>query len=160
MNAKEHFEIGFAYAEKDCIFDKEEGEEPAAIAIEAFNTAISLDPNYAEAYFHRGIVFFARRQYDKAIADIEAAIKINPDPEYRKELKYVKKQASRGFSIIGSIIGGIIGLSIGMMFSLSTVAFIISFLLGIVVIGFRRIRKPFMFVLRTIWSIIKSLIKR
>ncbi len=43
--------------------------------------AIRLDPEYADAWKHRGDVWFldGRREYDKAIADYDQAIKLNPN---------------------------------------------------------------------------------
>jgi tetratricopeptide (TPR) repeat protein len=48
-------------------------------AIAAFNEAIKLYPNYAEAYVYRGDAYnFGKKNYDKAIADYTEAIRLNP----------------------------------------------------------------------------------
>jgi len=50
------------------------------LAIEQYTKAISIDPEYAAAYFDRGIAFQGIGDYDRAIADYTQAIDL--DPEY------------------------------------------------------------------------------
>ncbi|MEE3371478.1 MAG: tetratricopeptide repeat protein [Planctomycetota bacterium] len=50
--------------------------EDWSAAITHFNQAIRIDPDYAEAYYNRGLAH--RDQYDKAIADFTEAIRIDP----------------------------------------------------------------------------------
>lgn len=46
--------------------------------IKELNEAIRLNPNSAEAYFLRGAAYSSKENYVKAIADFEAALRINP----------------------------------------------------------------------------------
>jgi len=47
-------------------------------AIADLTRAIKLNPKYAKAYNHRGVVWSCKGDYDKAIADYTKAIEINP----------------------------------------------------------------------------------
>ena len=47
-------------------------------AIEAYTSAIALDPNYAYAYSNRGGAYYEQGQYDKAIEDCNKAIALDP----------------------------------------------------------------------------------
>ncbi len=47
-------------------------------AIAAYTKAIEINPQYAEAYKNRGIVYSDLKDYDKAMADNNKAIEINP----------------------------------------------------------------------------------
>jgi len=46
--------------------------------IRELNEAIRLNPNSAEAYFLRGAAYRNKEDYAKAVADFEAALRINP----------------------------------------------------------------------------------
>jgi tetratricopeptide (TPR) repeat protein len=46
-------------------------------AIANFNKALELDPNYAPAYYNRGIAFRKKEDYDSAIADFTQAIRLD-----------------------------------------------------------------------------------
>jgi len=48
-------------------------------AIEDFNKAIALDPNYAKAYTNRGIAYADKGQHDRAIEDYNKAIALDPN---------------------------------------------------------------------------------
>ncbi len=48
-------------------------------AIEAFTSAIALDPNYAKAYTNRGNAYYNKGQHDRAIEDYNKAIALKPD---------------------------------------------------------------------------------
>src|SRR3989337_107555 len=48
-------------------------------AIEAFTSAIALDPNYVYAYGNRGIAYADKGQYDRAIEDYNKAIALDPN---------------------------------------------------------------------------------
>ncbi len=47
--------------------------------IEAYTSAIALNPNFAKAYNNRGIAYLKKGQYDRAIEDYNKAITINPN---------------------------------------------------------------------------------
>jgi len=47
-------------------------------ALVAFNNAIKINPQYMEAYFHRGNVYDEMGDYEKAVVDYNRAIKLNP----------------------------------------------------------------------------------
>ena len=49
------------------------------MAIEDFNNAIRLKPDYAYTYNNRGIVYGELSQYQRAIEDFNTAIGLKPD---------------------------------------------------------------------------------
>ena len=49
-----------------------------SVAIEDFNKAISLKPDFAEAYSNRGAAYNQSKQYERAIKDFDKAISLNP----------------------------------------------------------------------------------
>lgn len=64
-------------------------------AIEAYNTAIILNPVFSEAYFNRALCYYNLKNFDKAIADYTKAAELDPknhiiynnrgDAYYRKQ---------------------------------------------------------------------------
>ena len=44
-----------------------------------YEQALKLDPKYALAYLNRGLLWHARKDYDRAIADFDQAIRLAPD---------------------------------------------------------------------------------
>ena len=55
-------------------------EERAALADQAIQTAISTDPDYAFAYYVRGISWiFSKHRFKQGIEDFEYALKLDPD---------------------------------------------------------------------------------
>jgi len=48
-------------------------------AMKAFDKAIEIDPNYANAYAQRGVIYNEWRQYSKALRESEQAIKLDPN---------------------------------------------------------------------------------
>jgi tetratricopeptide (TPR) repeat protein len=56
--------------------DKEEGDPDQALA--GLNALIKKAPRFAEAYNQRAILHFRAGRYDKAIADCETVLKLNP----------------------------------------------------------------------------------
>ena len=71
----EHFNRGFTYMES--------GEYENAI--QEFDKAIQLHPNYAFSYRNRGLAYANLRQYQRAIQDFDKAIQIDPNnaPAYK-----------------------------------------------------------------------------
>jgi tetratricopeptide (TPR) repeat protein len=55
-------------------------------ALQDYNQAIRLKPDYADAYFNRGYTYFLKGQIDRAIQDYDQAIRINP--RYALALKF------------------------------------------------------------------------
>ena len=59
------------------------------LAIDDYNKAIKINPDYVDAYNDRGIAYHKSGNYKNALDDYNRAIKINPD--------YVKAYYNRGF---------------------------------------------------------------
>jgi tetratricopeptide (TPR) repeat protein len=141
MNAKDYYNQGSVH------FDKIEGDQ----AIADFTEAIRLDPNYAEAYYKRGLSYsmYSVGEYGKALTDFEMAVSIDPaNSHYLKSLKKARARVGYGFSIVGGIVGGIIGGIIGSNgggWDTVVVAIIVGILIG----GVRRVR-------HTIYKIIRN----
>ena len=58
-------------------------EETSALADQAIQTAISTDPDYAFAYYVRGISWiFGKNRFNKGIEDFELALKLDPDDAF------------------------------------------------------------------------------
>src|SRR6266496_2399385 len=53
-------------------------EEQYDQAIELFTRVLSLQPDYPEAYLHRGRCYDRKADHDRAIADFNEAIRCNP----------------------------------------------------------------------------------
>ena len=49
-----------------------------AAAIEQFQIALHLDPNYADAWYHLGLAIISRKT-DEAMAGFEEALRLRPD---------------------------------------------------------------------------------
>jgi tetratricopeptide (TPR) repeat protein len=63
-------------------------------AIAEFNKAIEIDPDFADAYYNRGIANSKKGNLNQAISDYTKAIQINPndsDSYYNRGLVYHKK---------------------------------------------------------------------
>ena len=50
-----------------------------------FDTAIELDPDYAPAYFQRGVLFYTMARRDDALADFETYLELNADGLHAEE---------------------------------------------------------------------------
>ncbi|MDR1249853.1 MAG: tetratricopeptide repeat protein, partial [Treponema sp.] len=48
-------------------------------AIEEFSKTIAFDPDYGDAYNSRGHIYYRRKDYDRAVADYEAAARLFPN---------------------------------------------------------------------------------
>jgi tetratricopeptide (TPR) repeat protein len=70
---------------------------PAAPAAQ-FNKAIELKPDFAEAYYERGIAKQAKGDFDGALTDYSKAIELKPDAflayEHRSKLRKAKGDAA------------------------------------------------------------------
>lgn len=63
------------------------------LALKDCNASLDIDPHNAGALDSRGFVYFRMRQYDKSIADLDAALKLSPRTA---ESLYVRGLAERG----------------------------------------------------------------
>ena len=54
-------------------------EESSNADIEHLNSLIEFNPNYAEAYYERGLVYYLLGNYEQVLADCTKAIELNPD---------------------------------------------------------------------------------
>lgn len=59
-------------------YDYQMNEKDYDNAIFAYNKAIELNPQLAEAYNNRGIIYNSKGQYDLAIIDYNKVIELNP----------------------------------------------------------------------------------
>ena len=58
-------------------------EETSALADQAIQTAISTDPDYAFAYYVRGVSWiFGKNRFNKGIEDFDLALKLDPDDAF------------------------------------------------------------------------------
>ena len=48
-------------------------------AIQAFNRALDISPDFADAYEKRGMIWYYKRDFDKASKDYQKALEINPE---------------------------------------------------------------------------------
>ena len=51
----------------------------ATARLQDYVQSIKLNPNYALAYYNRGIVYYDKREFDRASQDLNNAIKLNPN---------------------------------------------------------------------------------
>ncbi|MDR1219525.1 MAG: tetratricopeptide repeat protein [Treponema sp.] len=79
QSAKSYVESGLAYHNKKD-YDR---------AIAEYTQAISLDPNYRDAYHNRGVAYENKKDYDRALADYTQVLRIDPS--------YAKAYHGRGF---------------------------------------------------------------
>jgi tetratricopeptide (TPR) repeat protein len=59
-----------------------------------YNEAIRLNPNYIAALYNRGLLFDAKKEYERAIDDFNIALKIdprNPFVLFRRGEAFLKK---------------------------------------------------------------------
>jgi tetratricopeptide (TPR) repeat protein len=68
-NSVAHNNIGYVLYQKGDIED----------AINQYNQALEINPNYAQAHFNLGVVFLKRGEVDDAIAEYNQALQIMPD---------------------------------------------------------------------------------
>ncbi len=66
------------YAIMGMLYGKQARLREAAAALD---TAVELDPNFGPAYFYRGVVHAANRDFERAAADYRRALALNPNDE-------------------------------------------------------------------------------
>ncbi len=45
----------------------------------AFDCSLAIDPNFTDAYYYRGNVYWLLKRYDEALADFDHALTLKPD---------------------------------------------------------------------------------
>jgi len=66
-------------------------------AIVEFTESIELAPNYALAYFNRGLAYYYLGDYDNAIKDYTEALRLKPsDSKYRSRLQQAEEAKNKG----------------------------------------------------------------
>lgn len=68
-----------AYAAYVQAIGSEDAEVPAPAALASLDQAISLDPDFGEAYHRRALIMIKRRDFGRARADLDKAISLNPN---------------------------------------------------------------------------------
>ena len=48
-------------------------------AVDKFNKAVQLNPNFSESYYNRGVAYYFLKNYNAAIADFNKYIELNPN---------------------------------------------------------------------------------
>jgi tetratricopeptide (TPR) repeat protein len=76
MNAEQHYKMGEVESEKGNY----------EVALENFNLAISINPNYSKAYGHRGFVRFIMGDITGALEDCYRALAINPQEQVHLQI--------------------------------------------------------------------------
>ena len=82
--AQAHYERGIIF------FDREDDDT----AILEFNDAISLNPNFADAYAYRARAYNSKQDYDQGLADANQAIRLDPNSSlgyYARGIAYYEK---------------------------------------------------------------------
>ena len=83
--ANQHYTQGFLFSL--------DGKYDSAIA--EFTEAIRLWPNRAEFYFYRGNMHYNKKDWDRVIADYEAALRIEPNHSANTSMKEKIEEARR-----------------------------------------------------------------
>ncbi|GBU25076.1 hypothetical protein R83H12_01715 [Fibrobacteria bacterium R8-3-H12] len=74
------------------LYRKEKDDE----AIEDFNAALRIKPDYRDALCGRGLAYYFKGNYDRAIEDFEAVLRINPnDADAKKNLEVVRQEKAK-----------------------------------------------------------------
>lgn len=69
------------------------------LAIKYYSVAVKLDPTVPDIYQNRALAYLQDKQYDKAIADYNAALKLDPDNKLAQEQREYAINAKRGFIV-------------------------------------------------------------
>jgi len=91
---EEDFDI-IAYFVDSYLYDQFGTGNDYARALNVYNTAIRIKPNLYYGYFLRGKVYYEMKDYDKMIADYEAALRIDPIDAYVKQVIEQDIEAAR-----------------------------------------------------------------
>ena len=71
--------------------------------------SIKIDPGYADAYYNRGLAWYFKKRYDKAIADYREAIRLNPGDAdayfYRDHAWRDKKEDDKAHADCNEVLG-------------------------------------------------------
>ena len=63
-----------------------------------FGESIKLNPKEASAYFDRGIAYYEKQYYDRAVADFDQVTKIEPknaQAYYNRGIAFAEKRAPK-----------------------------------------------------------------
>lgn len=60
--------------------------DQTARALDAYSTAIELDPEYTLAYFYRGLLLAQQERWPEALADFEKVVELDPQQAYAHHL--------------------------------------------------------------------------
>lgn len=75
------------------------GPQQQARAIRAYERAVAIDPHTPNAHYHLGLIHKDRGELDKAIANFQRALTVNPaDSDARRWLDALERQAQGGSS--------------------------------------------------------------
>jgi tetratricopeptide (TPR) repeat protein len=50
-----------------------------------YNTAIELDPAYADAYYYRAVLYYTRNELNLALADFQHYLDLAPDGDHAQQ---------------------------------------------------------------------------
>ena len=81
LSGKLNAEAEASFARAHVLWDKRDVCSDPALAVELLNKAISLEPEYTEAYLRRGLAKSDLKDWDGAFDDVTKAIRRNPSAE-------------------------------------------------------------------------------
>jgi tetratricopeptide (TPR) repeat protein len=58
-------------------------------AIKDFDKVVELDPQDAKAHYNRGLIYFAKGEYRRALEDLKEAVRL--DPGFADARRWLKK---------------------------------------------------------------------
>jgi len=72
------------------------------IAIRTLDDAIELDPTYGLAYIHRGLVYYARLNYEDAAPDLEIGVfRVFPNVTHDNLYQETRSKTASPFTLLG-----------------------------------------------------------
>lgn len=81
LSGKRNSEAEAAFARAHVLWDKRDVCSDPALALDLLNKALTLDPQYAEAYLRRGLAKSDLKDWDGAFDDLSKAIRLYPSAE-------------------------------------------------------------------------------